>query len=152
MTKNNIEKDVVLKRVNGIQGEIAQLEELRALPLEEFRSGVGFKLAHYHLHRALEGVFHIASHILARIPGAQATEYKGLARTLGEYSIVEKEFAETKLVKMAKYRNRLVHFYAEITPEELYGVLQNDLGDFDVFLRAVKNLLEYPEKFGLAAG
>ena len=149
MTKSSIEKDVVLKRVNGIQGEIAELEALRALPSDEFCNGVGFKLAHYHLHRALEGVFHIASHILSRIPGAQATEYKELARKLGEYGIVEKEFAGTKLVEMAKYRNRLVHFYAEVTPEELYGVLKNDLGDFDVFLRAVKNLLERPKEFGL---
>ena len=34
----------------------------------------------------------------------------------------------------------------------LKRVLQNDLGDFDVFLHAVKNLLTSPEKFGLEAG
>lgn len=50
---------------------------------------------------------------------------------------------------MAKYRNRLVHFYAEIAAEEIYRILQNDLGDFDIFLSAVRDLLAHPERFGL---
>ncbi len=149
MTKTAIEKDVVLKRVNGIEGEIAELEKIALTPFEEFKDGAGFKLAQYHLHRALEGVFNISAHILSRMPGHEATEYKELARKLGEAGIVGGEFAKTKLVQMAKYRNRLVHFYAEITPDELYVIVQNDLGDFDIFLSGVKNLLEHPEKFSL---
>lgn len=141
MDKLRLEKDVIVKRMDGIQGEVAELQNLARIPFDEFQGGVGFKLAHYHLHRALEGVFHIGAHVLSRIPGAQAAEYKEIARKLGEHGIVEKEFADTKLVQMARYRNRLVHFYAEITPEELYEILQKDLGDFDKFLSAVKKLL-----------
>ena len=149
MTAGIIEKDVVLKRINGIQQEIVELKKLGKLSLEEFQNGDGFKLAEYHLHHALEGVFNIASHILSRIPGAQATQYQEIARKMGAYRVVDNVFADTRLVEMAKYRNRIVHFYAEITPDELYRVLQNDLGDFDVFLHGVKNLLEHPEQFGL---
>ncbi len=149
MNTNAIEQDVVMVRVNGIEGEIAELGKLAAEPLETFASGVGYKLAQYHLHRALEGVFHIATHILARVPGGQVTQYSEMARKLGEVGIVPREFSEGKLVTMAKYRNRLVHFYAQITPEELYGILTKDLGDFTTFLTGVKNLLEHPERFGL---
>ena len=124
MTAGIIEKDVVLKRVNGIQQECGQLEKLGLLRPDEFTNGDGFKLAQYHLHRALEGVFNITNHILSRIPGAQATQYQEIARKLGEHGIVEKTFAETTLVRMAKYRNRLVHFYAEVTPEEMYEILR----------------------------
>ena len=141
MDKLSLEKDSIIKRIDGIQGELTELRNLAHIPFEEFQTGVGFKLAHYHLHRALEGVFHIGTHILSRIPGAQATEYKEIARKLGEHRIVEKGFADTKLIEMAKYRNRLVHFYAEITPQEIHKILQQDLGDFDTFLSAVKKLL-----------
>ena len=151
MTKKSLEKDIILKRMNGIQAEIKELRDLAKIPFDDFKDGVGFKLAQYHLHRALEGVFHISAHVLSCIPGAQATEYKELARKLGEYKIIDKNFAETRLVEMAKYRNRLVHFYAEVTSEEIYGILQNSLGDFDLFSVAVKNLLENPEKFGMTA-
>ena len=136
-------------RVNGIEGELAELRNLVKEPFETFARGSGYKLAQYHLHRALEGVFHIATHILARVPGGQVTQYSEIAKKLGEVGVVSKDFAEDKLVTMAKYRNRLVHFYAQITPKELYGILQKDLGDFTVFLTGVKNLLEHPEQFGL---
>ena len=144
-----LEKDTILKRINGIQLEIAELEKLGKIPFEEFNTGVSHKLAQYHLHRALEGVFNIAAHILSRIPGGQATTYKETALKLGEYGIVPKEFAGNTLAEMAKYRNRLVHFYAEVTGEELYGILQSHLGDFDTFLQGVKGLLEDSAKFGL---
>lgn len=144
-----IEKDIVIKRVNGIQEELKELRGLAQLPFEEFSEGVGFKLAQYHLHRALAGVFNIGAHILSRIPGGQATQYSEIALKLGEFGIIEKQFAKEKLVPMAKYRNRLVHFYAEITPKELYDILQNNLGDFDTFLKAVKEVLEHPDTFSL---
>ncbi len=149
MKTQPLEKDTIIKRINGIQSEIAELQKLGAQSLDEFSSGYGYKLAEYHLHHALEGIFHIATHILSRIPGGQATEYAESARKLGEFGITDKAFANTTLVKMAKYRNRIVHFYAEITPQEYYEIIKNNLGDFDVFLSAVKNVLEYPEKHGL---
>jgi hypothetical protein len=71
-----VEKDVVLKGVNGIETELAALKELAKLPFEEFKQKKGFELGQYHLHRALEGVFNISAHILSRIPG-------GMARSIG---------------------------------------------------------------------
>jgi uncharacterized protein YutE (UPF0331/DUF86 family) len=144
-----IEKDTVLKRVNGIQNELAELEKLGRLPYENFQKEKGFELGQYHLHRALEGVFNISAHILSRIPGGQATKYKDMARNLGKFGIVDKEFAETRLIQMADYRIRLVHFYAEVTPEEVYSIIQENLRDFETFLVAVKKLLEHPETFDL---
>ena len=146
---NAIEKDIILNRINGIQQEIAELNKLGSLKFEEFSKGNGFKLAQFHLHRALEGVFNISAHILSRLPGGQATTYKEIAVKLGEAGIIDKNFAEKKLSLMAKYRNRLVHFYADIGEKEIYDIMQSDLGDFGVFLGAVKNVLERPEKFGL---
>ncbi|MBI4125472.1 MAG: DUF86 domain-containing protein [Deltaproteobacteria bacterium] len=144
-----LEKDVILKRVNGIQAELAELKKLGARPFEEFKNGVGFRLAQFHLYRALEGVFNIGSHILSRIPGGQATQYREIGLKLGEHGIVDREFAEKKLVLMGRYRNRLAHFYAEITAEEIYEILQDHLGDFETFLGAVKALLKDPGQHNL---
>ncbi len=149
MKTQPLEKDTIIKRINGIQAEIAELQKLGTQSLDAFSSGDGYKLAEYHLHHALEGVFHIAAHILSRIPGGQATEYAESARKLAEFGIIDKEFAGTTLVKMAKYRNRIVHFYAEITPAEYYEIIKNNLGDFDVFLSAIKQVLEHQEQFDL---
>lgn len=144
-----LEKDIILKRINGIQAELKELRSFSGVDFEEFKTGVGYKLAQYHLHRALEGVFNISSHILSRIPGGEATQYKEIAQKLGEFGIIDKDFANEKLVLMAKYRNRLVHFYAQISEKEIYDILQGSLGDFDIFLAAVKKVIEDPGKFGL---
>ena len=149
MTTLALDKDTIIKRINGIQGEVGELEKISKIPFDEFKEGVGFKLAQFHLHRSLEGVFHISAHILSRIPGGQVSEYKEIATKMGEYGIVDRQFANTTLKNMAGYRNRIVHFYAQITPEELYKLLNERLADFDVFLKGVKNVLEHPDQFGI---
>lgn len=136
--------------MSGIEEEVAELRALGAMPFGEFKNGYGYKLAQFHLHRALEGVFNIGSHVLSRIPGAVATQYKEIALQLGAHGVLDPQFAETTLVKMAKYRNRLVHFYAEITAEELYEILAKNIGDFTTFLSGIKKLLEHPQELGLS--
>jgi len=145
MTQLPIEKDVVLKRMEGIQTELTELVNLGKQDLATFSSGSGWKLAQFHLHRALEGVFNISSHLLSRIPGATATQYKEIALKMGEFGFVPADFAQTRLTEMAKYRNRLVHFYAQVAAEELYKIIRDDLKDFDVFLQAVKATLASPK-------
>ncbi|OGY84316.1 MAG: hypothetical protein A3F54_03960 [Candidatus Kerfeldbacteria bacterium RIFCSPHIGHO2_12_FULL_48_17] len=147
----HLEKDITIRRISGIQKDIAELKKISQNPFEKFRSSdVAFKLTQFHLHRALEGIFHIAAHILSRIPGAHAVTYKEMAAQLGEFGILDKNFIEKNLVPMAKYRNRLVHFYAEITESEMYDILQKHLGDFDIFLSAIKKVMQEPKKFGLS--
>jgi len=58
---------------------------------------------------------------------------------------------QIEIAELQKYRNRIVHFYAQITPEEYYGIIKNNLGDFDIFLSAIKKVLEHPQRFGLEA-
>ncbi len=149
MKNTPINKQIILLRINGIQGEIQELKKVRDLNFDEFSSGSGYKIAHYHLHRTIEGVFNIGSHILARIPGVEITDYKGIATGLGANGIIDKKFANTKLKDMAGYRNRLVHFYAEISSEEIYKIINEDLDDFDIFLESIKKFLENPQKFNL---
>ena len=79
MTNLKLEKDIILKRIEGIEGEIKELQLLRNKPFDEFKNGDSWKLTQFHLHRALEGVFNIGNHILSRIPGATATQYKEIA-------------------------------------------------------------------------
>lgn len=58
------------------------------------------------------------------------------------FKIVPMDFAEEKLYEMAGYRNRLTHFYFEISPKEMYEIVQNRLDDFRIFLKYVKKLIK----------
>ena len=149
MNNLSLQRESIEPRLDGIQKELLLLGEFSQLPFDEFQKPVVFDRAQLHLRFVLEGIFHIGSHILSRIPGGRFTEYKEIARRLGETGIVSEEFAEKKLVPMAGYRNRLTHFYAEITDIEMYQILHDHLEDIREFLRAIKMLMVDPQKFGL---
>lgn len=151
MNQLPVKSQSVIPRIDGIEKDIKKLHDLRELPQEDFYDTTQdhYDVAKLRLREALEGVFNIGAHILSRIEGGRATEYREIARKLGEHNIVDKEFAIGALSRMAGYRNRLTHFYAEITPSELYSILNDNLGDFEIFLTAIKQVLEHPEKFGL---
>lgn len=140
--KPPIDKTTIERRIKLIELYKKRLEELKSLSLNRLSDDDNFAIASYNLRSALEATFDIVTHILSRIPGAQIEEYKKMAIEMGRQKIVPMEFAEKKLEKMARYRNRLTHFYFEVTPKEMYDIIQNDLGDFDVFLKHVKKLLE----------
>ena len=146
-----LKRQSIIPRMDGIAKDVKKLQQLGSLAEDEFcdERKDHFDVAKLRLREALEGVFNIGAHILSRMEGGRATEYKDIAKKLGELGIVEKSFAEGALRRMAGYRNRLTHFYAEITPRELYRIIQKDLGDFDTFLRAIKAVLEHPENFNL---
>ncbi|MBI3459194.1 DUF86 domain-containing protein [Candidatus Azambacteria bacterium] len=141
----------IIPRLDGITKDIKKLREINALSIVEFsdeQKGY-FDIAKLRLRESLEGIFHIGAHILSRIEGGRTTEYKEIAKKLGEFGIIEKGFANNVLIRMAGYRNRLTHFYAEITSEEIRQILSEHLDDFEIFLSAIKQVLESPQKFDL---
>lgn len=101
-----------------------------------------FAIAEHNLRYAIEAVFDICSHILSRIPGSQASEYKQMAKAMGAQKIVPEIFADNVLMKMAGYRNRLTHFYFEVSPKEMYGIIHGNLGDFETFLQHIKKFMQ----------
>ena len=111
------------------------LEDLRRLPaetLEEFSAdfrnpGTAESL----LRRALEALFDLLRHLLSRRYGRGSLEYKEVARLAVEKGLVQDPRLGAVLKELAGFRNHLTHFYQEITPEELYGVIKNELSDLE---------------------
>lgn len=55
---------------------------------------------------------------------------------LGQAQIVTPQLSE-KMVKMAGYRNRLVHLYHMVADDELYEIVQNNVPDLVEFVREI---------------
>ena len=52
MTNLKIEKDIIIKRLDGIESELIELKKISQETLDDFGGGDGWKLAQFHLHRA----------------------------------------------------------------------------------------------------
>jgi len=148
ISKLNIDK--IEKNLLLIQEFLSGLKELSCISEADFLSDRRNPAsAESYLRRSLESVFDIGRHILAKSYGFKELEYKKIALELGKKGVVDKEYASV-LLKMAGYRNRMVHLYQEITPEEIYGILKSHLSDIDRFVSEIFRFLEDYKK-GLAA-
>ena len=97
------------------------------------------------LRRSLEGLLDLGRHVLAKGFGKVTPEYAAVADELQAVGIISPEDA-VKLRLMARYRNRLVHFYDEVTPVELYGILTGELQDVRNALASLQHWLDaHPE-------
>ncbi|ODA43291.1 hypothetical protein THER_1990 [Thermodesulfovibrio sp. N1] len=135
-----------IKRIADLIGFIEEcLNELRTfhgISQEEFFSDKrNPAYVESYLRRALEAVFDIGRHILTKTYGFKELEYKKIAKELGNRGVVTEELSD-KLFMMAGYRNRMVHFYSEITPLELFQIFNNNLGDIEEFLRQIRKFID----------
>jgi uncharacterized protein YutE (UPF0331/DUF86 family) len=101
------------------------LQGLSTLPLtslEAFRSHArDAAAAESCLRRALEALLDLGRHVAARALGERTLEYKQIALTLGRAGVLDKACSDT-LVDLAGYRDRLTHFYDEVTTAELFAI------------------------------
>jgi uncharacterized protein YutE (UPF0331/DUF86 family) len=120
---------VLLDRAAAVS---AMLDEIRKLPLgglPEFSADTrNVWTVDSCLRRALEALFDMGRHVLAKSFASGISEYKEIARRLQTAGVLGAEEA-TLLERLAGYRNRLVHFYHEVNAEELYQIASRQLGD-----------------------
>jgi len=147
MIASSIRAEVVAEKISYVRN---MLEALRLLPLstyEDFLSDArNAAAAESYLRRALEALFDLGRHILARAFSMAPAEYKQIAEALVKKGVVSKEEGRI-LREMAGYRNRMVHFYQEIGEPELYSICRDSLGDIEMVTKTFgKWLEEHPQK------
>jgi uncharacterized protein YutE (UPF0331/DUF86 family) len=131
MVPGKISKRVAIDRLAWIDRMLA---EIRSLPLQAQSAFMedtrNIWAAESCLRRSLEALFDLGRHIAAKGFGEAVTEYKEIASTLHRCGIVSVD--EMKLMqKLAGYRNRLVHFYHDVSVDELYEICTSRLGDIE---------------------
>ena len=147
MSPAKIRYKIVSDRIMLIRDMIAKI---RALPLETFdvynldpRNAAS---AESFLRRSLESLMDIGRHILAKGFAIAVGEYKMIATRLHECGVIDGTI-EKIFSKLAGYRNRMVHFYDEITDDELYEICTKKLIDIESVLDTLTRWLkEHPEK------
>ena len=147
MTPAAVSKRVVADRLDLID---SLLREIRSLPLGDqtlfFADRRNLWSAESCLRRSLEALFDVGRHILAKGYGSGVSEYKEIALRLQEKAALTETEAELFTV-LAGYRNRLVHFYHEVSAQELFEICSNQLGDLELIQNAYRRWMkEHPER------
>lgn len=146
MTPGRIRAEVVATRLSSARDMLAGI---RALPLgneaEFLASPTTAAAAESYLRRALEALLDLGRHVLAKGFGRAVVEYKAIAAELQECGVLDEEEA-TLMRDLAGYRNRMVHFYDEVSQSELFAIAADQLGDIDRVLAALAHWIDaHPE-------
>ncbi|MFO8059869.1 MAG: DUF86 domain-containing protein [Bacillota bacterium] len=138
-----INRTLVQERLALMSSYLKELERLSELPRNEFLAdAVRVAAGESFLRRSLEAAFDIGRHILAKSGHVDvAGEYKSIAQGMTELGVVDERLGQT-LVRMAGYRNRLVHMYAQVTDEELHHIITNHLGDVRGIIVQVRDYID----------
>ncbi len=147
MTSGIVSARVVAGRLAMITDLLAQIRSLPLTSREKFFADRRNALsAESCLRRALEALLDIGRHILAKGYGVAVSEYKQVPARLKEVGALADDEANA-LNAMAGYRNRLVHFYYEVTDEELYDICSNQLGDIERICNAYRRWFkQHPDR------
>lgn len=143
MSPGKISKRIILDRIAWAENMVKEIQSLSLDNYVDFVSdNRNIWAAESCLRRGLEALLDIGRHIMAKGFGVGVSEYKEIAEELGENGVLSKE--EIMLLKtLAGYRNRLVHFYHEISKQELYQICKNELNDLlvikDAYLHWLKS-------------
>jgi uncharacterized protein YutE (UPF0331/DUF86 family) len=147
MTPSQLRYRVVAERISWVQEMVRSIRGLSLGTYEEFSSDPrNLAAAESYLRRGLEALLDLGRHILAKGFGTGVSEYKEIANELNRKGVLTQREA-AKMRQLAGYRNRMVHFYNEISNTELHEICSLHLGDVEVVLAGLTRWLgDNPDK------
>lgn len=139
-------RDVNLERLRELAGQLRsalrELDDYRTLSTADFLADRRLvNSAKYLLVVATEAALDICNHLAARRGGRSPEDYADCIAILGEIGVIDDEL-RARLVRMARFRNLIVHLYWKVNDAEVHRVIREDLGDLDRYLEAVGDYLK----------
>jgi len=129
------DEEKITKLSSELFNALRRLKELADLPKDEFLSNPHFiASAKYFLIVAIEAAIDMCNHVISRNRLRVPEDYADTFRVMGEASFFDDEFVD-RLVRMARFRNRLVHLYWNVDDEIVYEILQKDIQDLEEFVK-----------------
>lgn len=149
MSPGLISRVVVADKIAAIR---RMVDGIHSLPLDDLATFTAdprmVAAGDSYLRRALEALLDLARHVLSKGFGRAPAEYAEVARQLGDVGVVDAARSAT-LTKMARYRNRMVHFYDEISDAQLHGILSKEVTDVDDLVSGITDWLRaHPDRVG----
>jgi len=137
--------EIVRERSGRIQRYVRDLRSMADISPDAFRQNRERQYAVLHaLQLAVEASIEIGTHICSADGLGIPASYAETFDLLEKGGVIDRPLA-TKLRAMARFRNRIVHFYWEVDLDEVYRILKEHLCDFDEYLTAIEYYLEPPQ-------
>ena len=140
------DQEKMVKLVSEFRKSVSRLQKLKKLDRQKFLNDPDkIGSAKYHFIVAIESSIDMCNHIISRNGFRVPEDYADTFKVMSEEGAFDEGFSE-ELIKMAKFRNRLVHLYWEIDDARIYKILEEHFGDFKKYIDAIAMFLDWDVK------
>lgn len=137
-----IDQELIEKKIDLLEEKLDYLKKTREINLNKFLNSFEKIQATKHtLQEAIETCLDIANHIIAAKGLGRSETYSGMFQRLTKGEILGDELAD-RLGDMARFRNLLVHQYAEVDNRKVHEMLRENLEDIEDFMARIEQFLE----------
>ena len=137
-----LDKELIQMRIDIIERNLKEIESIVKEGYEKFSGSFRDELAAKQaLLESIEACVDIANHIIAVEGLRRPVDYKDVFKILEEKKLVEKELS-FKLQEMAKFRNLLVHRYAEVETKKLFKIMKENIKDIKDFVHLILKIVK----------
>ena len=131
-----VDRDLILRKASALEQYLAQISEYREISVQRYREDwKSQRVIERTLQIAIEACVDIATHVIADRGLSVPATYAGVFEVLGEASLIDQGLRDA-MVRMARFRNIIVHDYTRIDPDIVVQILRHHLDDLARF-RAV---------------
>ncbi len=136
------DREVIESKLRFLREYLEDLKEYEAISLPDYKtSKKDQRFVERTLQLACENCLDIAAHLISRSGFREPKDNKDLFVILYENGIID-DASQSAMIKMAKFRNIVVHDYSRIDPEIVIGILKKNLGDFKHFAKEVLQFVD----------
>jgi uncharacterized protein YutE (UPF0331/DUF86 family) len=128
-----VEKEVVKNKLISLEQYIKDLEEYRDIDLVKYKQDkIIQRYLERTLHLAIESILDIGNHIISDERLGSPNNNADIIKIMAKHGIIKDN--KDKYIKMAKFRNIIVHDYVDIDTEIVLDIVKNGISDLkDIF-------------------
>lgn len=137
-----VERAIIERLFSLIKGYLNDLKPVQGVSFSEYTKDIRLqRFVERTLHIAIEACLDIGNHIISDEGFREPEDNRDVFKVLGENGIIT-ESLQKRLQDMASFRNLIVHSYAKIDNEVVFGILKKRLGDIEAFIKAVSKTMK----------
>ena len=137
-----VDKPLILRKLTELDEYLRQMGEFSSVTLEEYlRDWKVQRIVERTLQMMIETCADIANHIISDRGYRTPDNYGDTFRVLHENGVFKSDLFEIML-KMARFRNIVVHQYDKVDEAIVIGILRNNLNNFTAYRDVILKILD----------
>ena len=135
-----VDIEVVKNKLISLEEYINDLKEYKDITIFEYKKDkIIQRYLERTLHLAVESILDIGSHIISDERLGSPDDNSDIFRILAENNIIKKNM--DNYIKMARFRNIIVHDYAKIDPEIIIVIINSGIEDLKLIFKWYKDYI-----------